>query len=43
MELNELMEDELNVDGETGRAKIVSWDTVAVRRLKEEEEAVVAG
>jgi len=43
MELNELMEDELNVDGETGRAKIVAWDTVAVRRLKEEEESVVAG
>ena len=40
MELNELMEDELNADGETGRTKIVAWDTVAVRRLKEEEPVV---
>ena len=43
MELNELMLDELNVDGKTGRAKIVSWDMVALRRLKEGEASVEAG
>ena len=43
MELSELMLDELNVDGKTGRAKIVSWDMVALRRLKEGEASVEAG
>ena len=43
MELNELMLDELNVGGKTGRAKIVASDTVALRRLKEGEELAGAG
>ena len=43
MELNELMLDELNVGGKTGRAKIVASDTVALRRLKEGEEPAGAG